>query len=96
MDAAGESGTDIRDVLLATLDMDTLVLADQKRHINQLYADTGCYLKDLPRAMVGRDGWQKIEREKVKRTPSYQYDLIIYIYIYRFLCLMVYQLSWVI
>ena len=32
-----------------------------KTYIHQLYADTGCHLKDLPRVMADWDGWQEKE-----------------------------------
>ena len=47
--------------------MDTPVLADQQKlDVHQFYADIGYILKDLPRVMVNRDGWQ----EGVKRNPA--------------------------
>ena len=52
---------------------------DQPARMNlyQLYADAGCSLDDLPRAMDDR------KREKVSQgNLCYQCDMIIYIYIY--------------
>ena len=49
----------------ASLLMDIPVLTDQQKpYIHQLWADTGCSLGDLPRAMLYRDRWW--ERERVK------------------------------
>ena len=36
----------------------TLVLANQQKHIYQLSADTGCRLEDLQKTMANRDRWQ--------------------------------------
>ena len=44
------------------------LLTRKKTYIHQLCVDTGCQLKDLPRAMTYKDRWQ--DRESKESEPS--------------------------
>ena len=47
--------------------MDVPVLANQRKPINNLFADTGCNLEDLPGVMNDRDKSRERERERERK-----------------------------
>ena len=59
-DTAGEVGTNLCDILLWTPSHGRAKAGRPAgTYIQQLCADTGCSLEDLPEAMDDRDGWQE-------------------------------------
>ena len=71
----------ISDVLLWTcIHEHSTVCSTSKTYIDQLWADTGCQVEDLPRATTDRDGWQEWERERERESQGsscYRHDLMI-------------------
>ena len=58
-----------------------------RTYIQQLCADTGYYLENLPGAMDDRDGWRERAREICASSATWWWWYIyIYIYIYIYLC----------
>ena len=49
----------------------------KKNCIHQFYVDTGCLLKDLPRAMADRNGWKEREREREREMNLYSEHTLI-------------------